>query len=598
MSQANKYNTTGSSIGPGVRTNHHQMSSLTSLLYKGDKAFSLLNDPDFQNACRELAQLSTGFTRLQEVDYLIIWYTTYRAVFEPVLLISYNEKNELVGFMGLGWHKKEDYLIHAGNAEYHSWLARGEFSIPFLRDAFSLIKKEWNLQKWAWNFMPFGLHFSILQAALSDGMSLHVDTQDSLIWDLTDPIKLQHLLKHRRLRTKRNGLKKRGELRFEVIHDPKRLRTMIDTVRTQSDFRQEAVNNYRPFAKNPQMGDFYVNALQRPNTFHVSALWLDEQLLACHIGIEDGERVCLGLICHDPTENKYSPGMLLIIDLANNLTENGYKVLDMTPGKDSYKAQFSNNYQSLFRPNIYFSKKRFWKDRLKRLMALYTIKILHLLKVDVTTRRRWKTNLLEWKINLEQVPLSMIFSSLRKIVWKKDTFFLYELDIKNEKSLAGGTHALHRQDFTALLNYEDTQPFLTRRKLLQDALNKFSKREVLFSQSQSGQLLWLCWLKVTNGPLSVWGYDGMIELEAGSKILYDHYTAPTADPYAFNQNISEVIWHLKEAGETRIWIGLNGNNKMSQQKIEHLRVISCQKYTTIRILHFIKKSRKSSIIIG
>ena len=65
----------------------------------------------------------------------------------------------------------------------------------------------------------------------------------------------------------------------------------------------------------------------------------------------------MGVFTHDPIEAKNSPGFLFIIKLAELLKEEGFKYLDLTPGGDLYKEEFSNMRQKLYRPTFYFNKK-------------------------------------------------------------------------------------------------------------------------------------------------------------------------------------------------------------------------------------------------
>ena len=269
---------------------------LQTKLIKDKEAVVLLATPIFQNEWKKLATQSVGFTQLQEADFLTTWYSNYSAIFAPIFIFSRNEKSEMVGLIALAWHKEKEYLVHAGNAEYHGWLATEEATIPFLKDMFSIVIDELKVEKWPWNWMPSGLNAASLQAAASAEMSLLVEEEGSPIWQLDNEEKLAKLLKSKSNKSKFNRYKKQGEYRYEIITEPDRIREVLEIAQYQCDLRREAMNNSRPFAEDPFKIDFCSELMNFSNKLHVSAMWLDDQLLAYHMGVEDGERVCFGLV--------------------------------------------------------------------------------------------------------------------------------------------------------------------------------------------------------------------------------------------------------------------------------------------------------------
>ena len=168
---------------------------LQTKLIKDKDAIALINDLCFQNEWKKLATQSVGFTQLQEADFLTTWYINYSALFSPVFIFSRNEKNEMVGLIALAWHKEKNYLVHAGNAEYHGWLVKEELTIPFLKEMLNLVRVELNVEKWAWNWMPSGLNAASLKAAASKDICLLVEEQGSPIWQLDNEDKLKNYLK-------------------------------------------------------------------------------------------------------------------------------------------------------------------------------------------------------------------------------------------------------------------------------------------------------------------------------------------------------------------------------------------------------------------
>ncbi|MFK7772865.1 MAG: GNAT family N-acetyltransferase [Saprospiraceae bacterium] len=568
---------------------------LQTKLIKDKEAVALLTTPSFQSEWKKLAAQSVGFTQLQEADFLTTWYSNYSAVFSPILIFSHNEKNEMVGLIALAWNKKKNDLVHAGNAEYHGWLATEEATIPFLKDMFRLVIDELKVEKWSWNWMPSGLNAASLQAAASNEMSLLVEEEGSPIWQLDNEEKLTKLLKSRSNRSKFNRYKKRGEYRYEIITEPDRIREVLEIAQYQCDLRREAMNNSRPFAEDPYKIDFCSEVMNFSNQLHVSAMWLDDQLLACHMGVEDGERVCFGMISYDPSESKQSPGTLLIIELAKHLKESGYKILDMTPGTNSYKDRFANFYETLYRPTIHFSKKSFLKAKVKKSIATTGKKMLAMAKVDVPTMRKWKTNLGELPSKVKNITPQNIFSSFGNVLLQKKVHFLYEIDLKNEEVFSTPSTHLNQQEYLDLLKYQENKPFLTRRDLLIVALEKFAKGDVLFSHNNNGKLQWLGWLKEVKGQTELEGFSETIEFGEKADLLLDFYLASDVSSDKFDENILTMLHHIKKSGKEKVWLWMEKKNQFSPAKLASMQIKSYKKYTSSSVLHFFKSNEIKNV---
>ncbi|MDG1435481.1 MAG: GNAT family N-acetyltransferase [Saprospiraceae bacterium] len=569
---------------------------LQTKLIKDKDAIALINDLCFQNEWKKLATQSVGFTQLQEADFLTTWYINYSALFSPVFIFSRNEKNEMVGLIALAWHKEKNYLVHAGNAEYHGWLVKEELTIPFLKEMLNLVRVELNVEKWAWNWMPSGLNAASLKAAASKDICLLVEEQGSPIWQLDNEDKLKKLLKSRSNRSKFNRYKKRGEYYYEIINKPDRIREVLEIARFQCDLRREAMNNSRPFAEDPYKIDFCSELLNFSNKLHVSAMWLDDQLLAFHMGVEDGERVCFGMVSYDPSESKQSPGTLLIIELARHLQESGYKILDMTPGTNSYKDRFANFYETLYRPTFHFSKKSFFKAKVNYFIVATLGKILALGKVDVSTMRKWKTNIGELPSKLKSISPKTIFLSLVHILFQRDIHYLYEIDLNNEEVFSKADLVYSHQKYIDLLDYQGNQPFLTRRDLLIVALEKFAKGDILLSQSKLGKLQSLGWLKEIKGDTKLDGFSETIDFGEKNHLLHDFYLSSEKEAGNIEDNIMSMLYQVKKSGKEKVMLWVKEKDKLSLERLDFLHIKSFRKYLSSSVLVYFKKNTVTDII--
>lgn len=524
-------------------------------LVKNNEVFELLQNAEFQDKWKQLATLSVGFTKLQESDFLTTWYKIYKGLFDPILIFSHNEKNELVGLIALAWDKEKQKISHAGKAEYHGWLAIESETIPFLKSVLEIVKSDLGVKKWSWNWMSSGLDAESLTAAAEGEVYFFIEEQDSPVWDLMNEEKLKKSLKSRSLKSKINRYKRRGEYHFEMIKDSNRVREVLDIAQYQCDFRREAVNNNRPFAEDKFKIDFAAELVEIPKTFHVSALWLGDQLLACHVGTDDGKRVCFGMISYDPSESKQSPGTLMIVELAKQLKADGYEMLDLTPGTNSYKDRFANSYEKLYRPTIFFSKKEYLKAMAKKSVKTKSKKMLEFANVDVPTMRKWKADAKDWTSKLKTIPKN-VFSVFGNNMLKKKNVEFYGLNLEKVIKSNNNIFTIKKQNYTDLLHYVGNEPFRNRRGLLQVALRKFSKGEVLFSKCENGKLVWFCWMKEVKGNVEIEGFSETILMDGDtkSKVLYDFYSNSILEDSSFEKKVLEILPQIDTNDSEKIWL--------------------------------------------
>jgi len=529
--------------------------------YRSDAALSLINTDDFIQQWQQLATGLSGYCRMQEADILRIWYRHYSTVFEPVIFTAFNHSNELVGFVGMIWDEENQSLKHAGHPEYHGWLAKPDYEVPFLRQVFRLVRDEFPIQKLFWSVLPPGLSFDAFNAASSNDMYITYEKKASPAWDLTDTAKLQKLLKSKSIRSKFNRYKRRGNLRFEVISEPAALRKVFHIVENQIDFRHEAINNVRPFKNDPIKIGHFCEQLTIPDTILPVCLWLDDQLLAFQLGIVSKDYVSLRMISFDPSESKQSPGTLLFIKLGEYLTTHGYKTYDLTPGLDSYKDRFSNTQINLYKPTIHFSKIEGQKTQLKQQLFNGSRKLLiDKLGVNIRYGRKWKMKLkgLPQKIrNAKKSTLSTIIKTGLALIKRPKLINLKQLNIP----FAPSTKPNHVkiQQHEDLLKYKDTYPFFTRRDLLIDAQKKFAKGDVLYSVADDRKLLWYIWQKKVNGEIKV--KNRSISIPEEGFLLYDCYQSSALNDADFINNISEILKLLNRQDGEHVYLMETSNYK-------------------------------------
>src|SRR5262249_10604292 len=105
--------------------------------------------------------------------------------------------------------------------------------------------------------------------------------------------------------------------------------------------------------------------LRDPHRVHVSALWLDDRLLASHFGFCDDEKIYWGAPAMDGLEAKHAPGQLLLAELIAHGCDEGYREIDLTLGAEDFKARFGTHCVQLGQVHIYARRTTYWLVHLR-----------------------------------------------------------------------------------------------------------------------------------------------------------------------------------------------------------------------------------------
>ena len=560
----------------------------------------LLDNEKFVSDWKQLANKVTGFTPLQEIEFVGTWYNIYKE-YEPVISIAYDEEGKLVGLMCLALHIKNRFITHAGDnsAEYHGWLATSKATSDFLANTLSLIKNKFSLKKWEWGWMPPGFPSDAFKNVDIKGINVFMESEPAPIWDLTDPEKLRNFQKSRSLKSKFNRYKKRGNYRIEIITDPERTADVLKLVSHQCDLRHAAINNSRPFEEDPNRIAFCAALQAYYGVLHVSAMWLDDQLLAFHLGISDDKRVCLGLSSYDPSESKQSPGTLLLIELSKILTEQGYETFDLTPGNDLYKERFANQHQVLSKPTITFTTRTKYTEKIKYQIKNMVMRLLPLIKTDIQAVQKRKNNLIEFLEIAKLVGNKKLFRKFKEKLFSKKTIHLYYLDNLVPTSKISKDFEVHPQLYESLLMYKNEESFRTKRRFLREALEKFSSGETLFSVTNNNELKWSGWLTNSKKPLKSSGIPQLLLFENGSHVLYDFYCSKSEctkeDLFKYLQETIDQINPISFLGLT---ICLEDPFRLSEEQITTLGVSSVEKIVFTNVGSFYKKRHSKKLKVA
>ncbi|MEL6256901.1 MAG: GNAT family N-acetyltransferase, partial [Bacteroidota bacterium] len=560
----------------------------------GSHALQLIGDSNFLEEWHELADHTPGFSTLQEPDFVLSWYKQYSDLFQVVLAFSKDEEGVLRALVPLALHKADGYLTHAGSyyAEYHGWLARPEDTQEFFSKFLPQLKAEFPLKKWEWQWIPPHISFKELLSLDLKDMGIYLDfvNQETPEWNLLDEAKLKKTWKSSSLKSKIRRLKKRGEYKFELIEDPQRLYEVLQIAQYQCDFRKEAVNNVRPFADDPRNIDFSQTIMERSAGLHNSALWLDDQLLAFHSGTTDGERVCLGMICFDPTEFKSSPGTILIAELARNLSETGYQTFDITPGKDGYKNRYANQYTSLRKPLIYFSRSAYLKAQVSKQIKGIVETVLDRYFPKIVGLPHLKKISQDHLARLKEIRPSNLISIISSRFFRKMVFQIYRINNLSIEKGPNFSEAVKKQCYRDLMLYDDKFPHLSRRSLLIEAMDKFKAQEKLYSLSDDGVLLSYAWLKQTKDASTMFE----THIPAGAFIFHDFYVRECQTGQSSFTHLIECMLHdASQDAKRQIYIVVRKNSHFVPSLLKKERLHSMIEVSKVFIFTALTSKRRT-----
>jgi CelD/BcsL family acetyltransferase involved in cellulose biosynthesis len=74
----------------------------------------------------------------------------------------------------------------------------------------------------------------------------------------------------------------------------------------------------------------------------LSALYAGDDLVAVHMGIASRRVLHFWFPAYDPRHSRYSPGAVLLLELARHASSQGIRRIDLGPGDERYKSSFMN----------------------------------------------------------------------------------------------------------------------------------------------------------------------------------------------------------------------------------------------------------------
>jgi CelD/BcsL family acetyltransferase involved in cellulose biosynthesis len=186
-----------------------------------------------------------------------------------------------------------------------------------------------------------------------------------------------------------------GPLRF-VAHLPDKI--LLDKLLAwkTEHFRR---NHWRDLFSIPWVREIIqrVHGTQTPNfAGMLSALYAGDKLVAAHFGMRSATVWHYWFPGYDPAFSKYSPGVMLLLKMAENAQSLGVKVIDMGCGEHSYKERLLNGTVtvangSVERECLVTSARRCWRP----FPRAYWKYRMRLVKTPLVVPARWVRDILK-----------------------------------------------------------------------------------------------------------------------------------------------------------------------------------------------------------
>jgi CelD/BcsL family acetyltransferase involved in cellulose biosynthesis/RimJ/RimL family protein N-acetyltransferase len=531
-------------------------------IHRGDAALALIGRPAFRHAWRSLHQACPWSTAFQDVPFAETWYRSYRTRFAPVVVAGWTDAT-LTGLLLLAVSHDEATLCHVGaqQAEYQVWLSTDDRFAGAALDALAAAFPGRRLQLL---FVPPGVPFTPSERWRTRCFQRPI-TAPFLATNPADSVR--ESMRKKANKSKLNRLARLGKITFERVADDAAFATLLDQIAPLYELRQGAAHDALPFREDPLKKSFYLALQRETDLLHVTAMRVDDELVAAHVGFRSRNTVLVGMPAQSPRYARHSAGKLLFYELALLLEQEGVDALDLTPGGE-YKDRFATHFDEASILTIVFSRAGAWRHRQQRRL------------IDAAKRRGLSTDSVKRAIRTVRhtvshlrpsaVPLQ-IARRLRRAAWDDVELRIYRMP--SGVSVAQETVPIARDRFEDLACYapaEGWQP--TTDAFLQSAMERLENGEHCYTHVEDGVLAHYGWLIDRQESTFMDEVHQLWTLPPGAAVAYGFYTHPRFRGRGmYASSLARMIRDASAIpGLEAIYICVRADNEPSRRVIEKL----------------------------
>lgn len=316
-------------------------------------AASLLAEDGFLTQWSELYEGCPWATVMQSPDFACAWYAAYQSRVDPILVVSRGDDGRLNGLLALGMSSRAGLVVAgAHQAEYHAWISSPELGDEFAWRAIRAVRQRFPAHPLSFRYLPPNTPLRWLSEHPEMGRRALLTTHERPLMGLGDRSSIDAVLKRKNIRSRLNKLRQMGFAGIERVTDCDRLEAMFDEIIAYHDFRRLSVSGSAPFANDPMKRAFHVELMRR-GLLDFTVLRIDGRVVSAQMDVPGRNEVHLALGAYAPWTSKHAPGKIHILEFARLLRDRGTARLDLTPGADSYKAEFATEWDQVHTLSIF-----------------------------------------------------------------------------------------------------------------------------------------------------------------------------------------------------------------------------------------------------
>lgn len=484
--------------------------SLQIEIVTGSAADRLLAEDNFISQWETLYAACPWGTVLQTAGFARAWYTVYRPVFEPVLVLGHDADRQLIGLLAAGYAPRRG-LVMAGatQAEYQTWLATPEQGDAFATSAFYALGRRYPSSALTLKYLPPGTPLEWLNGKSPVAKYCVLTPAPRPLMDLRDGKAIDKCLKRRNIRSRLNKLRNSGYAGIERITDPDHLARHFDEIIAWHDFRRVTVSGIGQFEQDPLKKPFHYEML-RQGVLCATVLKMRDDVISMQLDMVGRPAVHLALGAYAPWLSKFALGKIHILEVAQMLRADGFEWMDLTPGDDPYKAEFATQWDQVHTLTVSPGAASHRKAVVARKLDMVAREALRRIGSDPVGARIAARNLLSRPLATVVQPMQNV---LRRWTSTSEKLSAYTISAGRLPLTTKGTdpksEAIHFDSVADWLAYRPAGFEPHRHEGLSDATRHFAAGMQSYTMIRNGRLCFSCWL--ADQPTEVLTELGLLE---------------------------------------------------------------------------------------
>jgi CelD/BcsL family acetyltransferase involved in cellulose biosynthesis/GNAT superfamily N-acetyltransferase len=509
------------------------------------------------------------------------WYQTYEQQYVPLVVSNELEPGCLAGLLLLAIQRESGQLVVAGahQAEYQVWLSSPDDGGLFITNALEALKQEFPNQSLVFRYIPSGAPIQWAQKESPWFKYTMLEPWRRPIVKIEDPTFVKGYLaqKYKRRSTKSyfNQLRKYGDLRFERLNGEEALTGVLDELIRYYDSRQMAMHGDAPFRGDARKKPFHLAMMREANLLHVTVLRAGERIVSSQFGVASKNELILAMPIFSPFFADQSPITLHYLLLVEKALEEGYKILDMTPGESGFKDRFATEHEQVHILRVFFSSgdRRRLKSRLTIEAAVRSV----LRRMNVSpakVRERFDSfRKIFARMHLRDIPKLVGNRMVRigKWIHSKDESRAY-LAFPADSARPENPSLMRKDCLDDLMDFAPLELWQDKQTFLSESLRRLERKSHSYTRVEKGRLAHFGWMNEDQREAVFPEVGQRLHLPEGTAVLYDFYTDPPSRGKGLYKASMRQILHdaASLASTKRMFIAVLADNKASRQAIEGL----------------------------